>query len=494
MNLARIVEAHPDGAPALRWTGGSCSYGELRARVAAMRGALVAAGAAPGGRVALLCANSPLFVESWLATVGAGAAAVPLNPASPAAELQRELEVVRPHVVVVDEAGAAAFAGVDASRLDGLVATWAADGAGVVGATTASSLHRHAAAPVVDVQPGAHAALLFTSGTAGAPKAAVLTHGSLSANLDQLAGVVPLGPDDVVLGLLPMFHIFGLNVVLGCALRGGASVVLEQRFDPAAVVATVRSHGITVLPGAPPVWAAFVRDGSVPADAFATVRLALTGAAKMPEDVSRAVNARFGLRVAEGYGLTEASPVVSVSHGSGWKVGSIGRPLPGVEVRLVDEDGSPVEQGDPGEVWVRGENVFAGYLDDPAATSRVLVDGWLRTGDVAVADPDGDLAIVDRMKDLIIVSGFNVYPAEVEAALEAHPAVAMAAVVGAPDERTGECVVAHVVLRGGAEADEQAIVGHCRSLIARYKCPVSVRFVDSLPLGGTGKVLRRALS
>lgn len=494
MNLADIVERHPDGATVLRWAGGSCTYGELRDHTAALRGALVAAGAAHGGRVALLCANSPLFVESWLATLGAGAAAVPLNPASPAAELQRELEVARPSVVVVDEAGAAAWSGVDSSRLDGLVQVWAADRANVAGAVPVASLHRHASAPVADVGPAAHAALLFTSGTAGAPKAAVLTHGCLLANLDQLAGVVSLDADDVVLGLLPMFHIFGLNVVLGCALRGGATVVLEQRFDPTGMAATVRGHGVTVLPGAPPAWAAVARDASLPADAFATVRLALTGAAKMPEDVSRAIHDRFGLRVAEGYGLTEASPVVSVSHGDGWKVGSIGRPLPGVEVRLVDEDGTTVEHGDPGEVWVRGANVFAGYLDDPEATARVLVDGWLRTGDVAVADSDGDLAIVDRRKDLIIVSGFNVYPAEVEAVLESHAAVALAAVVGAPDERTGEAVVAHVVLRPGAHADEQELVAHCRGLVARYKCPVSVRFADSLPLGGTGKVLRRALS
>lgn len=494
MNLAGIVDGHPDGATALRWTGGSCSYGELRARVASLRGALAGAGTAVGGRVALLCANSPTFVEAWLASVGAGAAAVPLNPLSPAAELQRELEAVQPGIVVVDEVGAGAWAGVDASRLGGLVATWASDGADVADAVPVPGLYGGAPAPMADVPPSTSAALLFTSGTAGAPKAAVLTHGSLSANLHQLSGAVPLGPDDVVLGLLPLFHIFGLNVVLGCALRGGATVVLEQRFDPAAFVGSVRAHGITVLPGAPPLWSAVARNESIPADAFAGVRLALTGAAKMPEAVSRAIHDRFGLAVAEGYGLTEASPVVSVSHGPRWKVGSIGRPLPGVEVRLVDEDGSDVERGDPGEVWVRGENVFAGYLDDADATSRVLVDGWLRTGDVAVADEDGDLAIVDRRKDLIIVSGFNVYPAEVEAAIESHPAVALAAVVGAPDERTGESVVAHVVLRDGAQLDEQALIAHCRGLVARYKCPVSVRFASSLPLGGTGKVLRRALS
>lgn len=494
MNLAGIVDGHPDGATALRWTGGSCTFGELRSRVASLRGALIRSGSAPGGRVALLCANSPTFVEAWLATLGAGAVAVPLNPMSPAAELQRELDVVQPGVVVVDDTGAAAWAGVDTRRLGRLVAMWAPDGVDVAGAVPASELHGGASAPVADVPPSAPAALLFTSGTAGAPKAAVLTHGCLSANLEQLAGAVPLGPDDVVLGLLPMFHIFGLNVVLGSALRGGATVVLEQRFDPAAFVGAVRQHGITVLPGAPPLWAAVARDESIPTDAFAGVRLGLTGAAKMPEAVSRSIHDRFGLAVAEGYGLTEASPVVSVSHGARWKVGSIGRPLPGVEVRLVDEDGSTVERGDPGEVWVRGDNIFAGYLDDDEATSRVLVDGWLRTGDVAVADEDGDLEIVDRRKDLIIVSGFNVYPTEVESAIESHPAVALAAVVGVPDERTGEAVVAHVVLRDGALLDEQALIAHCRGLVARYKCPVSVRFAASLPLGGTGKVLRRALS
>jgi len=232
-----------------------------------------------------------------------------------------------------------------------------------------------------------------------------------------------------------------------------------------------------------------------PADSFAGVRLALTGAAKMPEEAMRRLRDRFGLSLLEGYGLTEASPVVTSSAGIDQKVGSVGKVLDGITVRLVDEHGDDALAGDSGEVWVKGPNVFQGYLNEPEATAKVLTaDGWLRTGDIAVTDDDGYLYLVDRAKDLIIVSGFNVFPAEVEEVLLEHPAVHEVGVVGVPHPHTGEAVKAFVVLEPGATAHEDTLVSWCLDHLARYKCPSKILFVDELPRNVSGKLLRRSLT
>jgi long-chain acyl-CoA synthetase len=257
---------------------------------------------------------------------------------------------------------------------------------------------------------------------------------------------------------------------------------------------TIAERNVTVIPGAPSMWMALAQLDHPNADGFKKVRIALSGAAKLPEQISQSLSARFGLQVFEGYGLTEAAPVVTTSIGLPWIPGSIGRPVPGIELRIVDEKGDDVLLGDSGEIWIRGENIFAGYLNDPEATSRVLTrDGWLRTGDIAVVDEDGHLYMVDRIKDLIIVSGFNVFPAEVEGVLAAHPDVAEVAVVGTAHPHTGEAVRAYVVARNGVHLDEDAIIDYSRSKLARYKCPSKVLFVESLPRNVSGKVQRYAL-
>jgi long-chain acyl-CoA synthetase len=242
------------------------------------------------------------------------------------------------------------------------------------------------------------------------------------------------------------------------------------------------------------MWAAWAQLPDLPADGFATVRVAASGAAKLDPTVSTTLRERFGLLVGEGYGLTEASPVVTSSAGAEVKLGSIGVPIPGVSVRLVDPDGGDVLVGDPGEIWVQGPNVFAGYWDDPEATANAITpDGWLRTGDIAVVDDSGSLFIVDRAKDLIIVSGFNVFPAEVEEVLLEHPGVDAAAVVGVAHPYTGEAVKAYVVVEPGYAIEEDGVIDFCANHLARYKCPSKVMFVDEIPTGLAGKVLRRAL-
>jgi long-chain acyl-CoA synthetase len=321
----------------------------------------------------------------------------------------------------------------------------------------------------------------------------------LLANLEQIQQHpgLRLRDDDVALAVLPFFHVFGLNVVLDLALFAGAGVTLVDHFHPAETLARVARDGVTVVAAVPAVYAAWLAldDASVPPDAFARVRLCVSGATELASDVAVQMHERFGVHVHDGYGLTEASPVVTTTAVEREpRLGSIGPPLPGVEVRLVDADGNDVLDGDRGEILVRGPNVFAGYWQDEAATRSVLENGWLRTGDIAVADDDGWLVLVDRAKDVIIVSGFNVYPGEVEEALRSHGGVADAAVIGEAHPRTGETIVAYVVARSGASLDPVELVRHAGRRLARYKLPTRVEVVDALPRTFAGKLLRRALS
>ena len=495
MNLAHIIDDHDAQKVALISRGRETTYGSLRDQVAHVRGGLTGLGVGAGDRVALLCGTGRYFVISYLATLGLGAVTVPLNPTSPSLEIEREVATVGAKVVVVEPSSAAAWRGVDRANVPTLESVIETEGDSIEGALHLADLLTGPTADIVEVQSETLAVLIFTSGTAGSPRAAMLSHGNLQSNLDQgRSEGARIDADDVVYGVLPLFHIFGLNVVLGLTLARGATVVLVQRFDPSTALDTIRERKVTVVPGAPPLWLAFSHMDDAPADSFASVRLALTGAAKMPEEAMRRLQQRFGLQIAEGYGLTEASPVVTSSAGMPVKIGSVGKVLEGVEVRLVDENGDDALQGDSGEIWVKGPNVFMGYLNEPDQTARVLTkDGWLRTGDIATVDDEGYLYLVDRAKDLIIVSGFNVFPNEVEEVLAMHPGVQEVGVVGVPHPHQGEAVKAFVVPKAGAHLDEDQLIDWCSDHLARYKCPSKVLFVDQLPRNVSGKLLRRSL-
>ena len=476
--------------------GHTTTYGELRRQVGELRGGLARIGVGPGDRVAIASANNWLFVVSYLATLGVGGVAVPLNPQSPSSELHAQLTAVGARVLI---AGGAAVAHVESLDRDSLQlsAVLVPEGSSAARAQSIETLFGGDPAPVVDTGDADLAVLMFTAGTAGSAKAAMLTHGNLLANIGQVQAHPGrrVTPDDVVLGVLPLFHIFGLNVVLGLTLSAGGSVLLIERFDPASALESIKTHGVTLVSGAPPMFEAWSNLTSATGDEMKTVRLATSGAAPLDETVAAAFERRFGLPLRQGYGLTEASPVVTSSlPEQPNKPTSIGVVLPNVEVRLVDEDGEDALEGDSGEIWVRGPNVFTGYWQNEEATRAALTeDGWLRTGDIAVADDEGYLYIVDRAKDLIIVSGFNVYPAEVEEVLEEHPSIAGVAVVGAPHPHTGETVKAFVVPVQGRLLEEDEVIDFCASRLARYKCPTKVMFVESLPMGLGGKLLRRAL-
>ncbi|MDX1620555.1 MAG: long-chain fatty acid--CoA ligase, partial [Nitriliruptorales bacterium] len=470
--------------------------GELDAAVDAGAAGLHGIGIEPGDRVALVLGNVPAFVEAYYAVLRAGAIAVPLNPGSTADELRYVLEDSGARAVVVRAGLLDAVVEIQ-GQLDTL------EHVIVVGETRADGLRRwrdllaasRDAEPPGDTARGGDdlAALVYTSGTTGRPKAAMLTHANLAANQDQsLAGRFRIGSDDTVLLVLPLFHIYALNVGLGASLKVGASMLLLERFDPATSLEEIAHHDITIVLGAPPMYIAWLGTPGAADGAMSSVRLAVSGAAALPAQVLERFEEAFGLTIEEGYGLTEASPsVTSNAMAPAARPGSVGLPLPQVELKLVDDEGREVQPGDPGEVLVRGPNVFAGYWKDDDATAAALTeDGWLRTGDVGTFDEDGYLFLVDRKKDLIIVSGFNVYPREVERALYQHPGVAQAAVVGIPHPYTGEAVRAYVVPRDSADLIEDDLIDHCRTYVARYKCPTSVEIVDELPHTAIGKVRR----
>jgi long-chain acyl-CoA synthetase len=320
----------------------------------------------------------------------------------------------------------------------------------------------------------------------------MLSARALVANLDQLASVDPplLSRDDVLFVPLPLTHIFGLNAGLGMALRSGATAVLADRFDPAATLATMAREHVTAVVGVPGQYAAWLVEGDRDAG-FANVRFAMSGSATLARGVVDGF-AAAGVAVHDGYGLTEAAPVVAINAlGTGREhptPGSVGMPLPGIEVELRDPDGSRVDEGDPGWLWVRGPNLFSGYWPD--GRDGPDADGWFDTGDIAVLDELGQLRLVGRSRDLVIVNGFNVYPAEVEAVLGADPAVAEVAVVGVPDEATGEAVRAYVVAAAGQLLQPDELLARAARSLARFKLPSAIEVVNTLPRTVTGKIMK----
>ena len=489
-NLSELVRAaaerSPDKAAFVSGTT-STTWREVDAQVDAAAAALTGLGLQPGDRVALSLANTLDFPVAYFGVLRAGLVAVPLNPGYTAQELRWTLSDSGARAIVVSGAGHDLVQPL-ADELPSL------DHVLVAGGSWAELLAAAAGRSATTAGAGEDlAVLLYTSGTSGRPKGAMLPHRALVANLEQAARIEPpvTTADDVVLLVLPLFHVYGLNAALGSVARHGATGLLVERFDPVETLAELRRAGVTNVVGAPPMYVAWSMLPDV-REAFASVRLALSGAAPLPAPVLRRVLDVTGHHVYEGYGLTEAAPVVtSTLMSETAKPGSIGRPVPGVEVRLLDEAGAPVEEGDPGELSVRGDNLFLGYWPD--ASDGPDDEGWFATGDVAIVDEDGDLHLVDRRQDLVLVSGFNVYPREVEDVLLTHPEVAEAAVLGIPHPYTGEAVKALVVRTPGSRLTADDLITHAASSLARFKCPTAVEFVPELPRGATGKVRKGRL-
>jgi long-chain acyl-CoA synthetase len=500
MNLVSVIDLHPAEADAIISAGEITSYGALRQQVHAISAGLIAAGVKPGDRVALLLASNWYFVVAHLGALGAGAIVVPLNPQSPTAELQRQLDVVQATAVVVGPSAANAFTDIDRVAA-GISVVFTPEGVTVGGGTNVSR-------PFEDllVTPGLPAwversdddvaVLMFTSGTAGSPRAAMLTHGNLRSNIEQMQrSTGTVSSSDTLLCVLPLSHIYGLNATLHLGLLAGARTLLVQRFDPTSSLQSIADHHVTIVAGVPPMYEAWASLPEAAADSFVNVRVLASGASKLEPLVAAQFAARFNKWIGEGYGLTEASPTVTAASFPNPRQSTIGLPMQGVQIRVVDESGNDVVVGDPGELWVAGPNVFVGYWNDAEATARALdSDGWLHTGDIAVVSADGSLSLVDRAKDLIIVSGFNVFPAEVEEALLQHPGIQQAAVIGVSHPHTGESVKAFVVAKPDRMLDEDEVIDFCATQLAKYKCPSKVVMVSELPRMASGKIIRRELT
>lgn len=493
-NVADLARLADGDRVALVWRAEEITFGSLRRAAASIASGLLQNGVEPGDRVAVAAASNPSFVASVIALWSIGAVVVPLNPSSPPMEMQAELAACKARALILGPSAVRSYSKVDPLEIE-LEMVFGLGGAnhGSSIALLESGQDQFVSASRSLDDP---ALVIFTSGTAGASRPAVLSHGNLLANLDQSASIAaPLvGENDVVFCALPLFHAFGLTTTLLLAIAQGAKLLLFERFDPDSALAAIRDQRATFLPGAPAMFGALAAHPTAsPAD-LVSLKAAMSGAAPLTDDIALAFQERFSISLSQGYGLTEASPGVTIGIGAEVPPGSVGKLLPGIEIRFVEEDGQEALDGDPGEILLRGPNIFMGYLDDEAATRKVLDEqGWLHTGDVGVMDDDGWLYLVGREKDLIIVSGFNVSPSEVEEVIDRMPQVSECAVVGVPHPHTGEAVKALVVLGEGGFLDEDEVISFCQTHMARYKCPSIVEFVSALDKTALGKIRRSAL-
>jgi long-chain acyl-CoA synthetase len=468
--------------PALFVGGQVVTYAELARRAESVAVVLGRRGVAVGDRVGLMLPNGTSFVAAYFGALRLGAVVVPLNVLLRAPEVDARLSRSTPRILLADEERAPEAAaggraqGVETIRLDEI------DG------------DEDASAHLADRGDGDPAVVLFTSGTSGAPKGAVLTHGGLLAAARNAADALDLRPEDVVLGAAPFSHVLGQATGIVSTVLSGAAITVVPRFDPVDTLRVMTETGTTILLGVPAMCISLC-EAARTGDALPPVRVAHVGGAPVPAEVAREFERVFGGEVREGYGLTELSGIATTYRpGEQRRPGSVGRPLGDTEMRVVSADGEPLPPGEIGEVQFRGRSVVPGYWRDDAATRAALSpEGWLSTGDVGYVDEDGYLFLVDRKKEMIIRGGYNVYPREVEEVLYAHPDVLEAAVVSVPHPVLGEEVAAVVALRRGATTDAESLREFVRGQVAAYKYPRHVAVVDELPKGPTGKILKREI-
>jgi long-chain acyl-CoA synthetase len=516
LNLSSVLEHYASLTPdrvAVTCAGRNTTYAELNAAAARVAGGLSALGIAPGDHVALSCPNITWFPIAYFGILKAGATVVPLNVLLKPREIAYHLTDSHAVALIAFEGtpdlpiAQIARAACDEANCKQLIVitTDPAAPAPVSPATTLGQV-MHGQSAIFETRrrrPVDTAVILYTSGTTGRPKGAELTHENMLLNAITSHDMLrPAGKggfeQDVALITLPLFHSTAQTCQMNSGLYGGLRLVLLPRFEPGHVLQTIVDEQIGFWIGVPTMyWSLLehVKSGTAdPAAIARCLRVCVSGGAPMPVDVLQRFEKTFGVRVLEGYGLSETAPVVAFNQlHRPTKPGTVGFPVFGVDVRCVDEEGRPVAVGERGEVVVRGPSVMKGYYNRPEATEEATRNGWFRTGDVGVFDSDGYLSIVDRKKDMILRSGYNVYPRELEEVLLTHPAVALAAVVGIPDPRVGEEVKAYIVRKPGAAVTEEMLVEWSREQFASYKYPRIVEFRDALPISATGKVLKREL-
>jgi long-chain acyl-CoA synthetase len=473
------------------------SFAELDQRSDGVAAGLTDAGIGVGERVGLICPNGADFVTSYLGILKAGATVVPLNLLLNPREMAFILadsgaKGLIHHVAFEDAANQAA------QGLDFRFRARIGDGAAPAIARLADLWQGPCeAVPMPALDPSdCVAAILYTSGTTGRPKGAMLTHANLTANVTSITAAVGMTEEDRLLVVLPMFHAFAATVGVLNSMLTGCSMISVARFEPRLVTQAVAEHKATLFLGVPSMYAVLLRLDDASVAQWQSVRLCVSGGAALPVAVMAAFESRFGIPVLEGDGPTECGPVTCVNPPEGpRKPGSVGPPVPGVEMCILDAQGQPLPDGEPGEVCVRGPSVMKGYFNLPEATREAFFGEWFRTGDLGTRDADGYFYLVDRIKDLIIVNGMNVYPRAIEEVLYQHKDVAEAAVVGDPDPRHGEIPVAHVVLNADADASQASaqLRKWCQERLGRHEIPRRFEFRTDLPKNAAGKILKREL-
>jgi long-chain acyl-CoA synthetase len=483
-------------------TGVRISYSALDSQVSATASALLESGLIPsrmGDRVAMLMGNSIEFVVSYFGIIRAGLVPIPLNPGYTSREITEILEISQAKVLLVS----AEFAELGAESVPDTCPavlceeiTSARESIRNFVKDSIKNLIRKSEAKVVfpEIASDDLGLLLFTSGSDGTAKGVMLTNANLVSNVNALVGLrnPPIvSAEDTVLAVLPLFHVYGLNTVLTMTIAAGASVVILDRFDASESLEIISREHVTTIAGAPAMYLMWSRIPNV-ANAMRPIRLLSSGGAPLPTDVFNRFEQLTGMRIFEGYGMTETSPVItSTVVDSRARAGCVGIPIQGTSIRIMADSGEDAELGDPGEIWVKGPGVFLGYWPDRDGGPDS--QGWFGTGDIGYQDEDGALHLVDRRRELIIVNGFNVFPREVEVALEALPDISEAAVLGRPDAETGEAVSALIVLAPGSQATEESISATVALSLARFKCPTQIRVVRSLPRSATGKIAKGRL-
>ena len=499
LNLAVILresaQTLPD-KPAILFSGQTLSFRELDDHSDRVAAGLLKAGLAPGDAVAAQLPNVPQFVIAYFGILKAGMTMVPLNPLLKAREIEHQLKDSGAQLLIAlaamaDEARAAATAAG--------VPLYAVESPGAPAPPEAIPFDALLAEPGTgDIAPTSAedvAVIIYTSGTTGRPKGAELTHVQLYLNCTVGGDTFDLRPDDVSLAVLPFFHVFGLCSVVNASVRFGCTMSVLPRFDPELALDAIEADGVTLIGAVPTMLQALAAQDLTGRD-VSRLRIAVSGGAAIPVEVLHEVEERLGIVVLEGYGLSETAGGATFNRSAdARKLLSVGVPLWGVEVRVVDDEGATLPPGAEhvGEIVTRGHNVMKGYRGNPEATAQAMRGGWFHTGDLGYRDEDGYFFIVDRIKDMVIRGGYNVYPREIEEVLYEHPAVAEAAVIGRPDDRLGEEVVAVVALRSGHSASADDLITFCKERVAAYKYPREVRLMKSLPKGPTGKILKTEL-
>ena len=462
-------------APALADASGSLTNAEMLEAVRAVARRLRSVGIGPGDVVALKLSNHVDLVLALFAAWRLGATITPVNPSLTEVEVTRQLEDSGARLLVVEDG---------ASTTSGVQTIDVGDSYGVETGPD----------PSPHTDQAALALLIYTSGTTGVPKGVMLDH----ANLDAMAAMgreaLEVGPDDRCLLILPLFHVNGIVVSILIPLLAGASVVIAERFNPNTLFATIEAERPTFFSAVPTIYSMLA---ALPDDVqpdTSSVRFAVCGAAPASADLLARFEARFGFPLVEGYGLSEGTCASTINPVSGVrKAGTVGLPFPGQDLRIVDQDGNEVPQGEPGEVVVRGPNVMRGYLGRPDDTAAVIIDGWLHTGDIGTVDADGYLSLVGRSKEMIIRGGENIYPKEIEDVLASDPAVLEAAVIGVPDDTWGEVVVAFVQPRPGSTIDVEELKQRCARSLSGYKRPQTIHVLEALPKNAVGKLDKKSL-